>query len=126
MASSPGTEPPCPGDQSCAEDGCPTPRTRSAAHPRTPRDPDPQPPGPAHPGLAAALRDPRRHRATLSQNVRSCGLRRTRYRGLQKTHVQHVLTTLACNLTRVADWIADATPTRRRSTRFHALCTATA
>ncbi|MFJ9381783.1 transposase [Streptomyces sp. NPDC101455] len=64
--------------------------------------------------------------ATLSQNVRTCGLRRTRYRGLQKTHVQHVLTALACNLTRVADWIADPTPTRRRSTRFHALCTATA
>ncbi len=40
----------------------PPPRTRPAAHPRTPRDPDPQPPGPAHPGLAAALRDPRRHR----------------------------------------------------------------
>ncbi|MFC9099326.1 transposase [Streptomyces sp. NPDC057072] len=43
--------------------------------------------------------------ATLSQNVRACGLRRTRYRGLPKTHVQHVLTALACNVTRIADWI---------------------
>ncbi|MET7763660.1 transposase, partial [Streptomyces sp. NPDC005393] len=64
--------------------------------------------------------------ATLSQNVRACGLRRSRYRGLARTHVQHVLTALACNLTRVADWIAEPTTTRRRSTRFHALCTATA
>ncbi|WP_438306893.1 transposase (plasmid) [Streptomyces sp. HUAS TT11] len=47
--------------------------------------------------------------ATLSQNVRACGLRRTRYRGLPKTHVQHVLTALACNVTRIADWIADPT-----------------
>ncbi|MET7933839.1 transposase [Streptomyces sp. NPDC005322] len=64
--------------------------------------------------------------ATLSQNVRACGLRRSRYRGLARTHVQHVLTALACNLTRVADWIAEPTTARRRSTRFHALCTATA
>jgi hypothetical protein len=64
--------------------------------------------------------------ATLSQNVRTCGLRRSRYRGLARTHVQHVLTALACNLTRVADWIATPTTTRHRSTRFHALCTTTA
>jgi Transposase DDE domain len=64
--------------------------------------------------------------ATLSQNVRTCGLRRIRYRGLARTHVQHILTALACNLTRIADRIAEPTTTRRRSTRFHALCTATA
>ncbi|MEU2874685.1 IS1182 family transposase [Streptomyces olivoreticuli] len=64
--------------------------------------------------------------ATLSQNVRTCGLRRTRYRGLRKTHVQHVLTAMPCNLTRVADWIADPPTTRRRSTRFHTLCTTAA
>jgi hypothetical protein len=64
--------------------------------------------------------------ATLSQNIRARGLRRSRYRGLARTHVQHVLTALACNLTRVAEWIAEPTTNRRRSTRFHALCTATA
>ncbi|AUA17082.1 transposase [Streptomyces sp. SID8382] len=64
--------------------------------------------------------------ATISQNVRACGLRRSRYRGLAGTHVQHVLTALACNLTRVADWIAQPAANRRRSTRFHSLCTATA
>ncbi|MDF2255870.1 transposase [Streptomyces ferralitis] len=64
--------------------------------------------------------------ATLSQNVRTCGLRRTRYRGLRKTHVQHALTAMACNLTRIADWITEPRTTHRRSTHFHALCTATA
>ncbi|MFI2351070.1 hypothetical protein ACH492_29435 [Streptomyces sp. NPDC019443] len=45
---------------------------------------------------------------------------------MPRTHVQHVLTALACNFTRVADWIAEPPITRRRSTRFHALCAATA
>jgi IS5 family transposase len=62
--------------------------------------------------------------ATLSQNVRAHGLPRSRYRGLAKTHVQHVLTALACNIARVADWL-DAEPrTRRRATRFRTLCSA--
>ncbi|MFI6056177.1 transposase [Streptomyces violascens] len=64
--------------------------------------------------------------ATLSQTVRSNGLRRTRYRGLAKTHVQHVLTAMACNLTRTADWIAATPRERTRSSRFHTLCTAAA
>lgn len=58
--------------------------------------------------------------ATLSQNIRACGLRRTRYRGLPKTHVQHVLTALACNVTRIADWIADPARPRRPPSHFHA------
>ncbi|MCX4431438.1 IS1182 family transposase [Streptomyces mirabilis] len=64
--------------------------------------------------------------ATLSQTVRNNGLRRTRYRGLAKTHVQHVLTAMACNLTRTADWIAETPRGRTRSSRFHTLCTAAA
>lgn len=52
--------------------------------------------------------------ATLSQNVRAYGLRRTRYRGLPKTDIGHVLTALACNVTRIADWTADPTRPRLR------------
>ncbi|MFE5923663.1 transposase [Streptomyces sp. NPDC056468] len=59
--------------------------------------------------------------ATLSQNVRAHGLRRARYRGLARTHVQHVLTAIACNLSRLADWYGTA-PAARRPTRFRALC----
>lgn len=40
--------------------------------------------------------------ATLSQNVRAHGLRRSRYRSLPRTHVPHVLTAMACNLSRLA------------------------
>ncbi|GAA3360166.1 hypothetical protein GCM10017744_041730 [Streptomyces antimycoticus] len=44
--------------------------------------------------------------ATLSQNVRAHGLRRSRYRGLARGHVQHVLTAMARKVARVADWIS--------------------
>ncbi|MEU6389418.1 transposase [Streptomyces sp. NPDC046939] len=67
-----------------------------------------------------------RPRGTLSQNVRAHGLRRSRYRGLARTHVQHVLTAMACNVARVAGWIDTAPSTLRRATHFHALCSATA
>ncbi|MEV4037858.1 transposase [Streptomyces umbrinus] len=59
--------------------------------------------------------------ATLSQNVRAHGLRRSRYRSLPRTHVQHFLTAMACNLSRLADW-HDTIPSGRRAPRFRALC----
>ncbi|MEU6256252.1 hypothetical protein [Streptomyces sp. NPDC047043] len=40
-------------------------------------------------------------------NVRGHGLRRSRYSGLARAHVQHVLTAMACDVARIADW---ATP----------------
>ncbi|WP_328828905.1 IS1182 family transposase [Streptomyces sp. NBC_00252] len=61
--------------------------------------------------------------STLSQNVRAHGLRRSRYRGLPRTHVQHVLTAMACNLSRLANW-HDTTSSTRRASRFQTLCTA--
>ncbi|SFG45630.1 hypothetical protein SAMN02787118_12126 [Streptomyces mirabilis] len=60
----------------------------------------------------------------LRLRVRACGLRRTRYRGLPKTHIGHVLTALACSVTRIADWIAEPTRPRRAPSHFRALCTA--
>ncbi len=42
---------------------------------------------------------------TLSQGVRRCGLRRSRYIGLAKTHLQHVITAAALNLVRVGAWL---------------------
>ncbi|MET7702648.1 transposase [Streptomyces sp. NPDC005485] len=59
--------------------------------------------------------------ATLSQNVRAPGLRRSRYRGLARTHVQHVLTAMACNLSRLADCY-EPTSSARRAPRFQTLC----
>ncbi len=42
--------------------------------------------------------------ATISQAVRRSELRRSRYRGLAKTHLQHVLMAVALNLSRLAGW----------------------
>lgn len=39
--------------------------------------------------------------ATHSQGIRKMGLRRSRYDGLEKTHVQHVVTAVAINLVRI-------------------------
>lgn len=54
------------------------------------------------------------HRAriegTLSLGVRTFDLRRTRYLGLAKTHLQHILVACAINLTRLARWIRGDVP----------------
>lgn len=46
---------------------------------------------------------------TLSQGTRAFGLRRARYKGLVKTHLHHILTAVALNVTRLVAW-NDETP----------------
>ena len=58
---------------------------------------------------------------TLSQGVRGFGLRRARYRGLAKTGLQHVATTAALNLDRIAAWFAGRPLAPTRTSRFAAL-----
>jgi transposase len=58
---------------------------------------------------------------TTSQGVRRCGLRRSRYLGLAKTHLGHVLTAAAVNFLRVADWLADVPRARTRRSTFATL-----
>lgn len=50
-----------------------------------------------------------------AQGVRRCGLRRSRYVGEAKTHLQHVLTAVALNLVRLSAWLAETplAPTRQ-------------
>jgi transposase len=55
---------------------------------------------------------------TISQGVRRCGLRRSRYLGLAKTHLGHVLTAAAVDFVRVADWLADVPRARTRRSTF--------
>ncbi|MFF1272725.1 transposase [Streptomyces marokkonensis] len=62
--------------------------------------------------------------ASLSQNVRAHGLRRSRYRDVARTHVRHVFTAMPCNAARVADWIDTVPRTPRRATHFRTLCSA--
>jgi len=58
---------------------------------------------------------------TISQGIRSFALRRSRYIGLAKTHLQHVLTAAAMNLTRVFAWLEQIPRAQTRQSRFAAL-----
>ena len=44
---------------------------------------------------------------TISQGVRAFGLRKTRYIGLAKTHLQHLATAAAMNLDRLEAWVSN-------------------
>jgi transposase len=73
----------------------------------------------------AAFKDLYRRRAgiegTFSQTTRTAGLRRARYRGLPKTHLQHVLTAIATNLLRLDAWLQGAPFAKTRASHFAAL-----
>jgi transposase len=59
--------------------------------------------------------------ATISQGVRAFDLRRSRYFGHAKTHLQHVATAAAMNLVRLVHWILGDTPARTRRSHFSRL-----
>ena len=63
---------------------------------------------------------------TLSQGVRGYGLRCARYRGLEKTHVQHVATAAAINVDRIVAWLDERPRAKTRTSRFAALAPACA
>ncbi|BFO14599.1 hypothetical protein SHKM778_09870 [Streptomyces sp. KM77-8] len=58
---------------------------------------------------------------TISQAVGRCGLRRSRYRGLAKTSLQHQLTGAAINLARIDAHLTDTPRARTRTSHFAAL-----
>ena len=58
---------------------------------------------------------------TISQGVRAFGLRKTRYRGLAKTHLQHIATAAAINLERLVAWFDGVPRGKTRTSRFAAL-----
>lgn len=62
---------------------------------------------------------------TISQAVGPLNMRRNRYQGLAKTHLQHVATTAAINLYRAIAWLDGLTPAITRQSRFAALQPAT-
>ncbi len=55
---------------------------------------------------------------TISQCVFALGMRRSRYRGLEKTHLQFVFTAAAMNVTRVLNWLNEIPRSQTRFTRF--------
>ena len=62
---------------------------------------------------------------TISQGVRSLGLRQCRYIGLSKAHFQHLATAAAMNLVRVIAWLEGIPLARTRQSHFVKLAPAT-
>ena len=68
------------------------------------------------------------HRAgiegTISQGVRAFGLRKARYRGLEKTHLQELATATAVNVGRMANWLNGVPTAITRRSRLATLAPA--
>jgi transposase len=60
---------------------------------------------------------------TMSQGTRSFGLRRARYMGQAKTHLQHMLIAVVMNLARFVAWINGVPRSTTRTSTFAALAT---
>lgn len=58
---------------------------------------------------------------TISQGVRAFGLRKARYLGLAKVHLQHLLTATAINVVRLVAWWLGVPTELTRTSRFAAL-----
>jgi transposase len=58
---------------------------------------------------------------TLSQGIRAFEMRRSRYIGLEKTHLQHVLTAAAMNIARVSAWLVETPRAKTRQSAFERL-----
>jgi transposase len=61
---------------------------------------------------------------TISQGVRAFDLRRSRYMGVAKTRLQHVLVAVAMNVVRVGTWLAAPHRTKRCAAPFAVLAPA--
>jgi len=105
----------CPRLTSCTSSQSPTPRRLITVHPRE-----------QHEALQAARRRERTAaftkqyarregiEATISQGVRAFDMRRSRYIGENKTHLQHVSIAAAINIVRIVAWLDgdELAPTR--------------
>jgi transposase len=58
---------------------------------------------------------------TFSQTTRNTGLRRARYLGMPKTHLQHIITATATNIVRLVSWLDGVPFAKTRTSRFAAL-----
>jgi len=58
---------------------------------------------------------------TLSQCIRKCEMRSSRYAGMAKNHLQNLLTAVAVNLARFFNWSEGIPHARTRTSAFAAL-----
>jgi transposase len=61
---------------------------------------------------------------TISQGVFAMGMRQSRYRGQDKTHLQFIFTAAAMNITRAMNWLNEIPRKTTRPTRFGRLAAA--
>ncbi|MBW4430130.1 MAG: transposase [Nostoc desertorum CM1-VF14] len=57
----------------------------------------------------------------MSQGVRAFGLRKARYTGLAKVHLQHIITAAAINVVRMVAWLQSVPHAKTRTSRFAAI-----
>jgi hypothetical protein len=50
--------------------------------------------------------------------VKTCGVRRSRYVGLARTHLQHLLTAVALNFLRLGEWLSGVRKPKTRRSPF--------
>jgi transposase len=55
---------------------------------------------------------------TIAQSVRTCEVRRSRYLGEAKTHLQHLMTGAVINVVRMLNWFAEVPKAKTRSSPF--------
>ena len=77
----------------------------------------------ATPGYAASYSKRSGIEGTISQGVRRCRLRRSRYVGLGRVHLGHTLTAAAVNYLRLGDWLAGTPRAQTRPSPFAVLMT---
>ena len=106
------------------------PHLRDCTHTRRPRRTITLQPQPKQEALQAARQRQRKPEfvkqygkragieGTISQGVRAFGLRRARYLGKAKTHLQHILIATSMNLVRICHWLAGELPAQTRRSRF--------
>ncbi len=76
-------------------------------------------------GVPGEIPQPIRHRRHhFGKRVRAFGLRRSRYRGMEKTHLQHLIIATVINLVRVLAWVDQTPLAKTRISRFGALALA--
>ena len=59
---------------------------------------------------------------TLSQGIQACGLRRSRYIGVAKTHLQNTAIATSLNVMRMVSWLLDVPLAKTQKSRFSRLC----
>jgi transposase len=65
------------------------------------------------------FKDTYRHRAGIEGvGVRALGVRRSRYLGLRKTHLDHVATATAMNVIQLTSWLRGEVPEQTRTSPF--------